>query len=394
MTCVIKKETLSSMLVMIWFFILMVPDGLKVLIGSNVSYFNYSALIIFFGYAFLNITTKKKLSAMTIVLIILSVWMIITTYVNKPDAFTIVVFNSVRVIAICLLFEYYQRNINILLKGCSNFFYLMVFINFITVIVTYPNGIYTRTDGRAGYFMGFRNAFILYFLPALLFALLEFSKKKGYKKFYLIYVLCIIPIILEKSTTTLIALIIMFFVFLLIQFRDRAKSTTKIKRFPLITTLLIYLVLNIIILSSSFIANIPFVKYIIENIMGKTLNFTGRTIIWQTAFKMIANKPWMGYGIGNNVLYFNDYWYGHNEIVEYMLEGGLIALAIFALLWILIIYKLKKNNNNIINKSMYIILISVLTFFLTEASTLQHFIIIYLIGFNLEDYLKKSRICL
>ena len=392
---VIKKKTLESLMIMLCMAFLIIPDGLTIIISSINIWGSYIVLVIFFIFSILNILTYKKMSLMSIILIALSLWLSITTYFNKPQAFTSSAFNFVRVVAICLIFEYYQNRIMIFIKGCRWFYFIMVFTNFVCVLLTYPNGIYTRNDGNAGYFLGYHNAFILYFIPALLLALLERKCKKRYcryNNFYIIFIFCFIPTILEKSTTTLLALFAVLLIYTIIGFKNKLRNHENYCK-PYISVkkmLIVYLACNIIILALNFLLNNRIIRYFVENILGKSLNFSGRTIIWQTAITMIINNPWTGFGIGSNVLYYGAYWYGHNEIIEYMLEGGMIAVFLFVGIWIALSHNLDKCKSNVSNMTMSVILPAILIFFLTEASTLQHFTIVYLIGYNLEKYLRNS----
>ncbi|HEX7095146.1 MAG TPA: O-antigen ligase family protein [Acidimicrobiales bacterium] len=84
----------------------------------------------------------------------------------------------------------------------------------------------------------------------------------------------------------------------------------------------------------------------IVNLYGKDLTFTNRTEIWSTSVDAIGDSPWIGYG-------WNGVWidedveptvsmnreigfvagHAHNSVLEMLLEGGVIGLALYAVFW-------------------------------------------------------------
>ncbi len=95
---------------------------------------------------------------------------------------------------------------------------------------------------------------------------------------------------------------------------------------------------------------IPFVTYIIENVMHKSLTFSGRLPIWRLTVSFIKKRPLIGYGSGFPILKGDeDYWvnwlgiYGpHNQFLAVALAGGIITLLIYLVMIIMSTLNLRK----------------------------------------------------
>lgn len=78
----------------------------------------------------------------------------------------------------------------------------------------------------------------------------------------------------------------------------------------------------------------------IQTYLHKTATLSDRTEIWAMAIQMIKASPLLGYGVvdnGNHILWVTGwssmYWQAHNNILQILLDGGLLSFtAYFALL--------------------------------------------------------------
>ena len=71
------------------------------------------------------------------------------------------------------------------------------------------------------------------------------------------------------------------------------------------------------------------------------LSLNGRNFIWREAFRLAAKKPLFGYGVhGALIKVFWSYWvgdgkgmnYAHNQIMQSLLDGGIVLLLLFLLM--------------------------------------------------------------
>lgn len=111
-------------------------------------------------------------------------------------------------------------------------------------------------------------------------------------------------------------------------------------------------------------------SFIIENILGKSITFTGRTELWDLSYILIRNKPVFGYGIYENsgLLFRNGwYYYAHNAVLEVMLQGGFLALTAFLAVFLISAFPLYKYRFHYISGIISITIFSMLIMMLMEA---------------------------
>lgn len=68
-------------------------------------------------------------------------------------------------------------------------------------------------------------------------------------------------------------------------------------------------------------------------LVGKNITFSGRTLIWDSALRLLERLPVFGYGVSENtyyVVYKNTPMEAHNMILSLLLQGGILLLALFA----------------------------------------------------------------
>ncbi len=71
----------------------------------------------------------------------------------------------------------------------------------------------------------------------------------------------------------------------------------------------------------------------IVKLVGKNLTFSGRTVIWDNAIRILRRLPIFGYGVSENtyyVIYKNTSMEAHNMILSLLLQGGILLLVLFA----------------------------------------------------------------
>lgn len=71
----------------------------------------------------------------------------------------------------------------------------------------------------------------------------------------------------------------------------------------------------------------------LAGLVGKNTTFSGRTLIWDSAIRLLDGMPFFGYGVTENtyyVIYKNTPMEAHNMILSLLLQGGILL----ALLWL------------------------------------------------------------
>ena len=81
------------------------------------------------------------------------------------------------------------------------------------------------------------------------------------------------------------------------------------------------------------VGNVGFLGDFVQQAFGKDLTFTGRADVWTKALALIAQRPLSGWGYYDpdsaSILYGRwDFANAHNQILESLVEGGLLFLLI------------------------------------------------------------------
>lgn len=197
------------------------------------------------------------------------------------------------------------------------------------------------------------------------------NKNKNWNKIvYLNIILSSIMLLLSKSTTSIMIVLVSFVIY-------KMYSRMKIKFNPVYITIIFYL-FTVYIISNDKKYNQIFLK-----IFNKDLSFTGRTPIWEVVIDIIKENPLWGYG-------YNNIWYeqspiaiyirkkvlftvtgSHNGFLEWLLMiGGIGTLVLIALI-IISGYRLIKISlyDKLVFKFSIQYLMYILIFYLTERST-------------------------
>lgn len=93
-------------------------------------------------------------------------------------------------------------------------------------------------------------------------------------------------------------------------------------------------------------------KFLIEDVMHKNIDITGRSGIWHFAKYLIMERPIWGYGTGLISLKTEGYWYDfmklygpHNQFLYLILAGGIFTLLAYIFLLFVVFRQLNQKKN-------------------------------------------------
>lgn len=264
----------------------------------------------------------------------------------------------------------------------ENTFFILLLINFITIIL-FPGGFYLNSSGYSGnYFLGYDNNLITYIFPALALSFTNSLNKNGKIVLKSIFLLIIsfCSIIFTWSATGIVSMVIMIVLFLV--------YTINKKDFPIKKYIVVALILFIGIVFLRF-QNI--FSFIIEGWLKKDLTFTGRTYIWDIFISEIKKSILIGHGIVDSkylILTLNA-GHAHNYFLQILYQGGLLTLSMFLGFFFSAINKVKNCNEK---KYVGIVIFAYLISFIFEAYSLTNmFIIVLLIAYYYEPSSKNLK---
>lgn len=273
--------------------------------------------------------------------------------------------NLFYIIAFILFFELYLRiDIQNLIKIIVFILSIEILLNLFSLIqYPYPYGMYVNDNKwTRNWFLGYYNLHIFVFLPWLCFSEIILIKKKG-KISIIPFIIMTFSAILLKSSTTLTAVVIILFLYLIFGRKIKLKIINPVY-----------------IISATVLASLLIIKYniqymfssLIKYFFNKSADFTGRISIWQQAVNFFVRHP----VLGNGTVYYSIYQeYGnvftkqsHNTFLDILVQRGIVGLFLFLLMFIIAGYYLYKNNfqKNEYGIILIITLVGYAVVFLTE----------------------------
>ena len=250
-------------------------------------------------------------------------------------------FNSICVILIYSIFKSHKAEI---ISALSWYYSLLCFINCFYMII-YPEGMYYNelAGYSANWILGYKSSFQYYFIPAVLFSFINSVYSRKWLHFCIVDSVCLFESIISKNIMLCIILIIfniivLFKLYNLRYFNIQSYSIISIS----VSIMLVFFV------SSIFSTSIG---SFFQNVLNKSSTLSSRSsIIWPKAFELIANNPIWGYGVlgsseYRNIFAINSASHSHNQIINFIIEGGVLSLAFFIGIMIKLVNCSKRHTN-------------------------------------------------
>lgn len=299
------------------------------------------AVFIIFNYII-----KNKVSHIILIVFIMQLIVFFSTFLNDGNYFDVIK-NSIQIITLCIIIEKYMKtNSYILFKTLNFLFYILIFIDFLSVIL-YPQGIIRNVYQI--WFLGAKNNHLVYILPAIFCSYIYYFYLNKLSltriiKFALLCIMSVIIILSVKSMTSLVAIVLLLFFILLF---NKKNYIFKFVNMKLINIFYIVFFVGII----CFQVQNHF-SYLIETVLQKDLSFTGRVEIWERSLYYISDNPLIGYGAEDNslrIVKFNDTsaLHCHNMVLELLYSGGIVLLIAFLVLWNKLSKKIDKSEHEL-----------------------------------------------
>lgn len=220
------------------------------------------------------------------------------------------------------------------LRFLSYYFTIITLINDFFVLVS-PGGIaeIVSSNGFTHIYhvWGIDNTFAIYLIPGLCISLYYFVKyeRRTWKAEVLLVVIYLFGAIKLQTMSTSVGLTLISLFVLIKNIRGVTNIKLKYGAFALI--LLITYLINF--------RGLTLFPKLIENVLHKSVTFSGRTILWSQAIEMITSSPLLGYGFQSSeeLFAFNQYsglYSSHSLYLQLLIYGGFVsALFLFLLLF-------------------------------------------------------------
>lgn len=253
----------------------------------------------------------------------------------------------IRIITLTMLVDIgYGKSSKRLLYGFLLVFHIISFLNLMSFFM-FPNGMYFLDGNRDYWLLGYKNFPIRFLLPGLCISFLYSLKTKnkilslGSAMYLIVFSFNII--LIESGTAN-----VGFSTFLLLNL------LFSFKRYPKWINITSMACITFVLFLLIYFAKIQYLfEYFIVGILGKSMDFSGRTDVWERTFDIIKNNLLIGVGWLSD---YNDFVRPHTHAHQYWLQiilsGGLLSLIPHVCIFISASKQLNRTRNNRESKVM------------------------------------------
>lgn len=334
------------------FIILLLPTYLPTIVYQN---FFLSKIIglsryLILLYCILDLLKRKKrLSLISILLVITYITTSISTFINPDGELLSYIKLVIRSLEIILLFEWgFNINAKLFLKASRNILEIIIYLNLFSIIF-FPQGMYLSGAYSTNYIMGYHNTFVRWQIPAIAISciLSFFEKNKITIRTYNLYFVSLLSNLLVKSITGIIGTLTLGIGIVLINNLKRGNHILD-KAFSLFSMFVVSLGGSAIIIKAIInIENSLFIQNILK-FFHKDITMSARYYIWKSAIDFIKVNSFWGYGHKSadtiSLKYIDKVGFGssaHNFWLDTIYRGGILLLFLTFLVFICVRYQYK-----------------------------------------------------
>lgn len=278
---------------------------------------------------------RGKISLNLIFIFFFSCMMNISTFFYGGSIASAVYGHFYLLLGICCFVEYHLEKSQLLILYYRYCFFWIV-LNLFSIVI-WPSGMFIAPgDGGEGinFLLGNYNSFIKFILPALGIGYFLLDQKKISKRQYFFLWMCVIVTYsLVNSVTSKIGVLIFGIFLLLFNRHIFSWGVNPIFSVCIMTSM------------TSVFALFP-VKSLqtkLAEITGKSVTFSGRTLLWERMVKEIKNSPILGHGIQNGEFLMEKFQLqyageAHNLIIQILYQNGIVGILLFLFIFFSISY--------------------------------------------------------
>lgn len=290
------------------------------------------------------VLVKQKISVVAALICIQQVFLFGVTLLNNGDIYTYAV-SAFPIMSVVLLYDRMRYDREVFLSSQLFCFELVIYINLVTELLI-PAGMYGVSNNTRNWFLGYYSHHTKYFIPALMFAWLY--KKATGKKLRSYFLICSIFIsaLLVRSGGVLMALFGMVLAYALL------KNWTHLFHYYTYWSVHIFFFLFIVVLKLQ-----NMFQWLIDGVLGKWNSLLLRMNLWDRSLELISENLFFGHGIFDVTTRqlengFNWASHAHNLLLEVLYQGGLVNLAFWIVVILVVGKKLYRYRNTPESKIM------------------------------------------
>lgn len=285
--------------------------------------------LIVFGYAsFLVIkliNRKKKWHKFTLLFVCYFIWIILVSLIKSNCELALI---RIALASICILLNFEIRGFEYNRKVLLHVYFILLTINLLFNLLGYAY--IDSVTNNGGWFLTGSNALIVYCLPAtcVAYASIEVNKNKLISVF--IIIISIYTAFLSETATTIFVLLL--FAGIMVVQKLIHKKVINLKAGVWLIVVLFFIVVVFQIQEKIFIF-----RFIVQDLLGRELDFTARTYIWVESIKQFIAAPFIGNGYGYSFrvpVMANGFLadHAHNQYLQQLIQGGIVQGILFIMI--------------------------------------------------------------
>lgn len=300
------------------------------------------------------ITVNKKIDITTKLIIAMHFIILIPTIIGYGNLYRWAV-TMIPPVGVALFIELYRKDLRRIISVWFRITVIFLIINLITIMT----GGIENEDWLTDYFLGSKDLFNTVFANLLTIVYLEWEFCKTKKnQIKLCLIIMFISIILTKSTTMLVELVLFAVLLLFKNFRIVKKLFTSW------SALVIYAVANFLLLNATLW---PYYWEFLDKYLEKgSGSMAARSRMWYAGLNIFSENPLFGVGKMTEDIWLNKvatigfHNQLHNQVVEYLCTGGLLLLVAYIIFLIVVgnqINKIRSTDIGFVCMIIYFVLI-------------------------------------
>lgn len=332
-----------------------------------------SNVFFFFAICFL-LLKKYKPSKLMVLALLYIAFIVIMSFINKTDRadYHLIVSYAKQLTFLAVTEWSIKNDTNRSVNTLFGVLLVYTLMDFVSILV-FPNGLYFKetiwnewsSSQYAQWIFGNKNNRAYWYLNLLMLACWKGTDQRiRFFRSMLILLLGIsLAAMLLVNSATSVVVIMIAAVGIWLGMLSKKETALRIKPgliYP------VYLGVELIWVTG----NVTFLSPIIEDLLGRTMSFTNRTIIWGRAILYIIQKPLFGWGLfgdkATELLGSPAYVNVHNQILDVLWQGGICAFVLFSLIIITVTNQIGKIANNRKNILLVFMLGAILVQMLAE----------------------------
>lgn len=315
-------------------FLLMVIFALRESIDFNVidlSMASYAILALMLTgglFLFYKIVRDQTIAQSDLIFFSFIVIVILSTFIHGTDV-KAWIYYSISILFLRLAFYFYNNQIKYLILGLAFGFNIGLFAQLHQLITQPQMWLVPDTEKEIAEYI-FGGNYNQMGIRILITLVANFLCLKISKAFYFLLIPSVIvgiSVSIMVGSMTAVTCIILFILLCLIPSAYLRRTSVKV------LLLFVALFQLFVCFSGKGIENSEFAVWFVEDVLGKDVTFTNRTHMWDSALRVIADSPLIGYGFPDKDWYLahmTSFAIGpHNILLATLIYGGVIAFGIY-----------------------------------------------------------------